>query len=142
MRYLHHGQPASPRRPPRGVLAAEIQFNPVVEAPRREWFLRGTETGTVRLPDRMDHGLARIVYPARGAILAVDPDIPDGHQRVFFEVTPANGAYRIQVDDRVASNADEGWLPEPGRHRARLLDADDRVLDESVFEVRGAHRSP
>jgi penicillin-binding protein 1C len=142
MRYLHRGQPATPPRPGRGLIAAEIRYSPVIETPRREWFLRGTETAVVQLPDRAEPQIARIVYPARGAILAVDPDIPEGHQRVFFEVTPPDNNYRILVDGRVASVAEDGWQPEPGRHRAILLGRDGLILDESVFEVRGARRDP
>jgi penicillin-binding protein 1C len=142
MRYLHHGQPATPPRPSRGVVAGEIRYSPAIETPRREWFLRGTETAEVQLPDRAEPQIARIAYPARGAILAMDPDIPEGHQRVFFEVTPPDNNYRILVDGRVASVAEDGWQPEPGRHRAILLGRDGLMLDESVFEVRGSRNEP
>jgi penicillin-binding protein 1C len=140
MRYLHSGRPVSAPRAGRGVVAVGIHYSPAVEAPRREFFLRGTETSEVRLPNRAEPQIARIAYPARGAILAVDPDIPAGHQRVFFEVSPADGSYRVQVDGGDAVAADAGWQPEPGRHRLTLLDRDGQVVDQSVFEVRGVRR--
>ena len=83
MRYLHYEQPAALPRPVPGVVAAEIHYSPAIETPRREWFLRGTETTEVRLPDHSEPRMARIAYPARGAILAVDPDIPEGTSGYF-----------------------------------------------------------
>jgi penicillin-binding protein 1C len=60
-------------------------FPPVIESPRTESFLAGTETGEIRLvatnsTDQQVH--AKILYPTNGTIIAMDPDIPVNHQRV------------------------------------------------------------
>jgi penicillin-binding protein 1C len=73
----------------------------------------------------------KILYPPNGAILAVDPDIPPGHQRVLLE---ASGGGSLSLDGRPLS--DPLWNPVPGKHRLRLSDAAGAVLDELSFEVR------
>lgn len=138
MRYLHQGRPGRSPRPTPGVLTTEVRFIPAVEAARREYFLRGTETTEVRLPERSEPRIARIAYPGRGAILAVDPDIPQGHQRVFFEISPEGEQFRVRVDNGALATLDAGWTPTPGRHRVTLIDGDGTVLDHADFDVRGA----
>ncbi|NWG75984.1 MAG: penicillin-binding protein 1C, partial [Rubrivivax sp.] len=138
MSELHRGRPAQPPKAPAGVVTAEVRFTPAVEAARREYFLAGTETTEVPLPDRAGRQLARISYPGRGAILALDPDIPPGHERVFFEITPAGGDYVLRIDSETLVSAQAGWQPLPGRHRAELLDSHGVLLDQTEFEVRGA----
>jgi penicillin-binding protein 1C len=137
MSYLHRGRPVQPPRLPAGVVTADVHFTPAVEPARREYYLAGTESMDVRLPDRTDRQVARIAYPGRGAILALDPDIPAGHERVFFEIAPASDDYVVRIDDTLVS-AHSGWQPVPGRHRAALLDRHGAVLDQTEFEVRGA----
>lgn len=138
MRYLHQGRPGRAPRPAAGVLAAGVQFIPAVEAARREYFLRGTETTKVHLPERSEPQIARIAYPSRGAILAVDPDIPRGHQRVFFEISPEGEKFRVRVDNGALATLETGWTPTPGRHRVTLVDGEGAVLDHADFDVRGA----
>ena len=45
---LHTNEPSTPPRAPSGVLRQTVAFDPPVEAERSEWFLRGTETVTMR----------------------------------------------------------------------------------------------
>ena len=137
MRYLHQSRPPRPPRSTPGVVAVDVQFVPAVEATRKEYFLRGTETAEVRLPERSEQQIARIVYPARGVILAVDPDIPQGHQLVFFDVSPPDDRFRVRVDNGALATLDAGWQPTPGRHRVTLVDDGGTVLDHADFEVRG-----
>jgi penicillin-binding protein 1C len=155
MSYLHRGRPGQPPRSPAGVATADVNFTPAVEAPRREYYLMGTESADVRMkahtghpwpaplasirsaPDRADRQVARISYPGRGAILAIDPDIPLGHERVFFEITPAGDDYVVRIDDETLASAQASWQPRPGHHRVELMDRYGVVLDQTEFEVRG-----
>lgn len=73
----------------------------------------------------------RILYPTAGSILALDPDIPAGHEIVEAEV---EGAGRLQLDG--AELREPRWAPRRGRHTLSLLKHDGTVLDEVKFEVR------
>jgi len=141
MNTLHQGRPSRRPSPPTGVIATQTQFIPAVESPRREWFLRGTEAAEIRLPTRSDGQRARIVYPADGTLLALDPDIPPANQRVFFEIAGPQGEYLLRLDQNALTQPETGWQPQPGRHRLVLLDAQGAVMDEAEFEVRGARGS-
>jgi penicillin-binding protein 1C len=80
----------------------------------------------------LDRGrFGRILYPADGAILAADPDIPPAHQRVLIE---AEGDGKLFLDGSLL--ADPLWKPLAGKHRLRLADVSGATLDELSFEVR------
>ncbi len=135
MQYLHQGrQPAAPAPPP-SVLAMRTDFQPRVEPPRQELYLRGTEMPLVAL-NAGGARAPRIAYPAEGTILALDPDIPAERQRVFFAMEPASAAATWRLDGAVFA-AGEGWRPRGGEHALRLVDAEGRVLDQVRFVVRG-----
>ncbi len=141
MDYLHTGNGSAAPKRPSGVVAQQVRFSPAIESPRTEWFVDGTETGEIRLAAANDseHDMhARILYPTNGTIIAMDPDIPVGHQRVQFN---AKGAGEIvwQIDGASAGNGQEvGWTPTGGRHRLVLTDPQGKELDAVSFEVRGA----
>jgi penicillin-binding protein 1C len=135
MQYLHRGlEPAAPI-PPETVVAMRTDFQPPVEPPRQEYYLRGTEMPRVSL-NAGELRAPRIAYPGQGTILALDPDIPTARQRVFFATEPAMPAASWQLDGEEV-NASEGWHPRGGAHALRLVDADGRVLDQVRFLVRG-----
>lgn len=83
----------------------------------------------------------RILSPAPGTIVALDPDIPPDRQRLRFTAggggTAADVRWRIDGKER-GRGAEWAWLPWPGRHRIELVDAGGRVLDTVPVEVRGA----
>jgi penicillin-binding protein 1C len=87
------------------------------------------------VPVEAPAGRARILAPANGAILAIDPDIPAARQRVRIEVGGAQAGSRVVLDDGAA--APELWLPPPGRHLLRLVDAAGAELDRVQVTVRG-----
>jgi penicillin-binding protein 1C len=147
--YLHANDPSSAPSIPSGVDRRAIAFDPPVEAPRDEWFVRGTDTDVIRSAassglsaDGSGRNSPRIRYPAAGAIIALDPDIPDGAQRVVFEAAPADMGLRWRLDGREVgggnSRARVGWAPTSGRHTLVLEDAAGRMLSAVVFEVRGS----
>lgn len=128
---------------PAGVVARNIRFAPAIEPPRNEYFVAGTEREVVELAGQNADSAAlapRIVYPAAGTIIALDPDIPFKRQRVFFSAAPARSDAHWELDGvklgTLARNP--GWFPMPGRHKLRIVDAKGEAADEVAFEVRGA----
>ncbi|MEG1201187.1 MAG: penicillin-binding protein 1C [Comamonas sp.] len=132
-----------------------------LEARRQEWFLAGTAQAQFALDeqasgmDEMTSGrvrgravntshngasmvsLARIVAPANGTIVAVDPDIPPDRQRLQFVADQASVRWRMDGKE-VARGARWAWMPWPGRHQIELVNAKGDVLDTIRLEVRGA----
>ena len=117
-------------------------------AERSEWFLPGTQQALFALeqgtePVAASGALqARILRPASGTIVALDPDIPPDRQRLQFAARLASGdarGLRWQLDGKEVGRG-QHWagLPWPGRHRMELRDGKGVVLDTVSFEVRGA----
>ena len=108
-----------------------------VEPARVEWFLAGTEPQTAA--QLLATGHPRIVAPAPGTIIALDPDIPASRQRMVFEAQDGGGSARWVLD-----GTDLGydgdlvvWKPEPGTHNLSLVDEGGQLHDRITFEVRG-----
>lgn len=127
MQALH---PAPDRRPaaPSGVVRQQ-----------GEWFVAGTAPMAGQ-PVRAAAAEVRVRYPAEGAILALDPDIPAAMQRVFFTASGAAGAEWVLNGRRLGeADAALGWAPVAGTHELQLVrKVDGRVLDRVRFQVRGA----
>lgn len=145
MRHLHAREPSRPPRPPAGVVQQQVRFGDALEAQRAEWFLAGTAQSLVALDTAALRPLAaaaRIVAPADGTIVALDPDIPPQRQRLALRAQGGSGL-RWQVDGRaLAAGPQAQWLPWPGRHVLQLLDGQGKVVDEVRVEVRGAGVKP
>ena len=161
MGFLHQGQASRAPQAPPGVAAQWVDFGaaPVdqpgagfaLEARRQEWFLPGTAQARFAL-DNQARGVdemhashtagsapatARILAPANGTIVAVDPDIPPDRQRLQFVADSASARWRIDGKD-VARGARWAWMPWPGRHLVELVNAKGEVQDSIRLEVRGA----
>ncbi len=108
-----------------------------------EWFVAGTAPTTGH-PVRAAAAEVRIRYPAEGAILALDPDIPPAMQRVFFTVSGAADAEWVLDGERLGeAGAALAWTPVAGSHELQLSDiAGGRVLDRVQFRVRGHLPAP
>ena len=160
MAWLHRAAPSRAPRPPAGVLRQPVRFDggaDRLESPREEWFVRGTQQAVfaidIEAPDayiasasgkkHMNFGTpARIIAPAPGSIIALDPDIPPAHQRLQLQAQGGT-ALRWRIDGRpVGQGAALAWLPWPGRHRVELLDAQGQMQDSVQIEVRGAGVKP
>lgn len=135
--YLHRQVASHAPRPPAGVLQQVVTYQPAVEAPRREWFIAGTESALIAVLDATARPPA-IVYPADDSILAIDPDIPQRLQRVFFQAQAGQGL-RWRLDGKDLGPADDSisWKPVPGRHRLALANASGKAVAQSAFQVRG-----
>jgi len=138
MNYLQAGSPGRPPKRPAGVESVRSRFDSELEPEREEIFLAGTTNPRMRLKGG-ETERPRLVYPARGTIIALDPDIPPARQRVYMRVTGAGGplAIRLGQEELRMSRAGALWQPRPGRHVASLVDGMGAELDRVEFEVRG-----
>jgi penicillin-binding protein 1C len=137
---LHASDASSRPSAPSGLSRTTVWFEPPVEPERKEWFLLGTEM-TVIESMGSEAAAPRIRYPATDAIIALDPDIPGGAQRVVFEASPAGAGLRWRLDGAALGKGDThgrfDWNPARGRHTLQLEDAEGRILSATEFEVRG-----
>jgi penicillin-binding protein 1C len=126
---------------PAGVRSASVAFPGGVEAARSEWFVAGSEPAGTALASSS----VRIVAPVEGTIVALDPEVPVGAQRVGFLASSSSGgdALRWTLDGRVVGAARDVfmWNPTGGRHVLTLVDAAGRTRDAVRFVVRGGARS-
>lgn len=137
MNWLHHNQPSFAPKPPRRVVGKHVDFADSDQS-RLEWFIRGTETAEVQAASGPAN--FRIVYPASGTIIALDPDIPEDQQKVFFESQPADQNLRWSLDGEDIGSAGRIllWTPVGGKHTLALVDSSRHVLDSVSFVVRGS----
>jgi penicillin-binding protein 1C len=108
-----------------------------VSEPRPYWFLKGTAPENRARVELARH-LPKIRTPARDLIAAIDPDIPDDHQRLLFQTQGETEGLLWSLNEQVLGAASEpyAWKPEPGLHRLKLVTAAGQVADEVRFEVR------
>jgi penicillin-binding protein 1C len=135
---LHRGARIDASVPPPGVVARGISFPEGIEPERTEWFLSGTEP-VLSIQERATDLSPRIAYPAPGTIVVIDPDIPDGHQALFFEAQPASvGLSWVLNGEKIGpASVPAPWTPQPGNHALSLIDALGNPLDAVDFSVRG-----
>jgi penicillin-binding protein 1C len=135
MNHLHARVPSRQSPAPADLVSRSVAPMGSAE-PAAEWFLSGTE------PDAgiIEAAAARprILSPISGEIIALDPDIPPGHETVPFKASSGAGL-RWRLDDQDLGPAAEpySWPPKKGSHCLELADASGRVLDRSEFAVRG-----
>src|SRR3970040_1183993 len=132
------GAQADPPVPPPALVARRISFPEGMEPERTEWFLQGTEPALPILERAMDFS-PHIAYPAPGTIVALDPDIPESRQAMFFEAQPAARGLSWVLNGEKVGPADVStpWTPRPGKYRLTLVDAKGIPLDAGYFSVRG-----
>jgi penicillin-binding protein 1C len=136
MNVLHHDMPSRAPSAPAGVVLQQVITARTDGTDKeQEWFIRGTEQSTVR--SRVSSLLPKIVYPSPDAVIAVDPDIPEDRNKVFFEASSAVPGSRLVLDNAVIGQAPVvSWSPVRGMHRLALLGPDGVVADQIAFEVR------
>jgi penicillin-binding protein 1C len=139
--YLHRQEPGLPPAPEAALDQVRVRFADEIEPEREEWFLPGTAVERVEPAGDAD-SRPRIVYPAEGLVLALDPDIPPERQRVAFLARPARADLRWKLDGELVGEAARTlWKPRPGRHRLRLEWGDGEDAQEIGFVVKGAKAS-
>jgi len=123
--------------PPPGLSGAATRFVPAIEPARREWYLAGTEAGIVEAV-RPAAKVARIVSPANGMIIALDPDIPRRNQRIPVTAQGVKAGMLITLNDQVLGPATQDIFltPSAGAHHLALRDGNGHTLDRILFTVR------
>ncbi len=130
---LHRDRPSLPPELPDGIVQSQVRFDNN-EADRNEVFLAGTAITHIRAVPKGARP-ARIIRPAPGAIIALDPDIPPARQRVAINVQGDMAGKTLTLNGKtVASNS--LWFPIPGAHKLSLMDEKGTVLDQISFQVR------
>ncbi len=137
MARLHQNSAQQAPAVPTDVVALRINFAPASEAPREEWFLRGTEP--VGTGERLAREQTRILSPQEGAIIALDPDIPPAYQHVALEAqgVPAGAYWELDGNTLGSATRAHLWRPVPGKHALRLMDVHRQTLETVQFVVRG-----
>lgn len=136
MKWLHRGQAPSWGVPPRGVVLKEAGLPPSLQPTGREWFIRGTEPASGE--GRIGQENPRILYPPPGTVMAMDPDIPPGRQKVFFlSQAGAEDCRWVLNGLPFGGPGRTSWDLRPGKFFLALVDGRNRVLDAVHFEVRG-----
>ena len=135
MNWLHRDAAKSARTIPQGVTQKPVSFSSG-EPTRMEWFIAGTEPQVAKY--YAPHRQPRIAYPVAGMVLAPDPDIPAGQQRLFFEAHPADSHYHWKLDgqDMGAVRTLNIWKPVTGAHKLALIGPDQQVVETVEFTVR------
>lgn len=135
MNYLHQGRPGSPPKTPKGVTTQSVCFADE-GLTKKESFVRGTETETIR--KQTIEPVTRILYPATGEIIALDPDIPAENQRVFCESSVKGDGLRWILDgeDMGTAITQLSWTPIKGKHDLSLMDKNRTIIDKVDFVVR------
>ncbi|MGH8674705.1 MAG: penicillin-binding protein 1C, partial [Burkholderiales bacterium] len=142
MDFLHDGEIPQPPAAPAGLVRREIAYESAIEPSREEWFLAGTEAAQIVAVGAAP-GRPRILTPANGAVLALDPDIPRALQRVAVEVAGVRSGARLLIGAaNLAADAPQLWRPAPGRHVLRLVDEKGVELDRVQVTVRGISLRP
>lgn len=120
---------------PPGVEQHHTIFRGISEPSRKEWYISGTGMDVVYYaPD----SVARIRYPANETLMALDPDIPQGHQSVRFAAdTGGHDVVWVLNGKRIGAGAAFDWPIQAGNWRLELKNAQGRVEDAVVFTVRG-----
>ena len=139
LRGLQRGQTPSRALPPPGVVSSLVVFEPSVESPRREWFIRGTEVERVAVP----RVLPRIVQPLNGVLVDAMALVRDEGFKVYFEAAnlPAGAWWRLNGDP-VGRGERIAWRPVAGRHVLELISAEGQILDSVIFAVRAPLDTP
>ncbi|RHX86656.1 penicillin-binding protein 1C [Leptospira stimsonii] len=95
------------------------------------------ETPTKRIEETSS--IPKIVVPGNETIFAIDPDIPEGRQKVRFSATVFENGFQWILDGKNLNDAREKetfWKPVKGFHILSLQDRTGKIVDSVVFEVR------
>lgn len=134
---LHRDEPSQAPQPPDNLVAVTTQFKNALETTRREWFVRDQHNGG-RANIVPAAKLARIVSPANGMVIAVDPDIPSANQKVPLSVEGSVQTARLTLNGKEIPLLGQValWTPTPGAYQLQLEGANKQLLDSVFFTVR------
>ena len=141
MGFLHSDRPGLAAKPPAGLVEREVKMDTAVESTHKEWFISGTEPGELNVHATFaSTRTSRIIYPGKGTLIALDPDIPAGRQWVEFAASPQTPDLRWELNGEELKTVEGqvSWQPVYGKHQLILLNAAGQELDRVGFEVRGS----
>ncbi len=90
-------------------------------------------------PVYQSSSIPKILIPKNETIYALDPDIPEGRQKLYFSASAFVPGFRWILDGKKIQEAEQKnvfWKPERGFHILSLQDRDGKMIDSVVFEVR------
>lgn len=126
---------------PSNIVRKEIISSLDKEKRQEELFIKGTEPVTkVQTVKQYNE---KIVYPPLGTIIAMDPDIPQDLQKVFFiaQVPEDEGLkWRLNELEIESTGKTAEWSPHIGKYNLELKDSRGKIIDSVKFEVRGAEQ--
>ncbi|WP_353684937.1 hypothetical protein V4D30_03855 [Thermodesulfovibrio sp. 3907-1M] len=116
---------------------AKVIFKDRIEPDRTEWFVKGTEMDSSIVVEDFSEK-PRIVYPVDGAVIAIDPDIPEDNQIVTFQFKPKSNKYeRVLNDEKTGiKNSFFLWKPEKGVHKIAIINSENTIVDSVEFVVK------
>lgn len=137
MNWLHRGEPSFAPAAPTGVRKIHLE-DPRSKQARAEWFIEGTEPSHAAIAQAPQFH-PKIVYPVDGTAMALDPDIPQERQKIFFEAKPHDPRLQWVLNGKPIGDAGNpvSWLAQTGTYSLTLIDREQRVVDRVVFSVKG-----
>ena len=118
---------------PPSVVQQMVAFRPAVEAPRREWFVRGTELAVSSISPMA----IRIVQPRQGAIVDGSRAAREPDYRTLFLASADLPELRWYLDGKLIGEGGRAWWrPLAGLYRLELRDVDGRQIDTIDFAAR------
>jgi penicillin-binding protein 1C len=140
MNYLHRHKAAHKMDVPKNVVRSEVASSGNIGKPQEEWFIGGTQPyANVQMVKQYNE---KIVYPPKGTVIALDPDIPPDLQKVFF-ISQTEGKelrWRLNDSDIGETGKAVAWSPKSGKYNLALIDRQGKVIDSVIFEVRGTQQ--
>ena len=140
MNYLHRHKVGHKMVAPSNVVKKEFLSSLNIEKRQAEWFIQGTEPSSkVQIVKQYNE---KIVYPPSGTIIALDPDIPQDLQKVFFIARTEDKElkWRLNKAEIEETGKTVAWSPHIGKYNLELTDMQSKIIDSVSFEVRGAEQ--
>jgi penicillin-binding protein 1C len=141
MNYLYRHKASHKIAVPSNVVKKEFLSSLNIEKRQTDWFIQGTEPSSkVQIVKQYNK---KIVYPPSGTIIALDPDIPQDLQKVFFIARTEDKELKWRLNE--AEIAETGktveWSPQIGKYNLELTDMQGKIIDSVRFEIRGAQQA-
>jgi penicillin-binding protein 1C len=125
-------QASQPPRPQSGLVRNLVSFEPPVEPPRREWFLRGTEVVQSQPPGATAHAAPAILHPLASEGLV---ELGDGESLVLEANLAARGAHWRANGQELGEGLRRSWRPDPGHYKLELRGPNGELWDSREFDL-------
>ena len=138
--YLHKDLTSDPPKPPSGLVKRQVSISPGGRV-YNEWYLKGSEPppGQLhRVSVKPAVALAYIQYPTDGAMIAIDPDIPETSQRIRLKSSGDMSSYNLYLNENLIGPVSKtyDWQPIRGNFKLSLKDVLNKTVDTVFFTVR------